>query len=472
MDLFTIVQLIQSLWVVYIVVMLFVKFRNGVAAYLAYIFLVPYMKIPIGEIELQWNLINIIVLIAFFVHQKKLEIKPSKYDWRPLLPFIIYFGVSLLIMPFQEDTPLSYAFNSWRMQVMKFLILPFVIWNDILIDKKSLSLYRKITIGCIVIAVLYGLFLTTMPGVNPYMMVISAANGEEFNLAYAAGYSGNTEYDAFEEGDDVEFKNDIILEEGRLFGRISSVFAHPMTFGLFLGFALLFLYRNKEHISKWLLYVMSLAILTDVIVCGVRTVIVALLAIIPILLIELRKFKLVFILAIIGIILLGIFANHPPLSNYLGSIIDDNSSNVSGSSLEMRISQLNGCFHEIQYSLLAGKGFGWTGYFLSQNEGHPTILNFESLIYVILCNSGIIGLFLWIYMSVKIIRFNDLYERSKAVLLQSLLVFYLTYACITGDYGYMQYYILFYILMCGEGQVSKRAKERHEDSFSIGTKSK
>lgn len=458
MDLFTIVQLLQSLWVTYIVVMLFVKFRNGVAAYLAYIFLVPYMKLSIGGFVLQWNLINIIVLIAFFVHQKKQRIKLSKYDWRPLLPFVIYFGVLLLLMPFQDDVPFSYAFDTWRMQVMKFLILPFVIWNDILIDKESLRLYRKITIVCIVIAALYGLFLTTMPGVNPYMMVVSAVNGAEFNLAYAAGYSGNMDYEASGEGNDISFKNDIILNDDRLFGRISSVFAHPMTFGLFLGFALLFLYRNKEYISKRLLYVMSLVILADVIVCGVRTVIVAMSAVIFFLLVKMRKFKDVFIFAIIGIILWGIIANSPSLSNYLGSIFDDKSSDVSGSSLEMRISQLNGCFHEIQNSLLTGKGFGWTGYYISQHEGHPTMLHFESLIIVVLCNFGIIGLFLWFYISAKIIRFNALYERPTAILLLSLFLFYLTYACITGDYGYMQYFILFYILMCGEGQVSKRAK--------------
>ena len=458
MDLFTIVQLLQSLWVLYIVVMLFVKFRNGVAAYLAYIFLVPYMKLSIGGFVLQWNLINIIVLIAFFVHQKKQRIKLSKYDWRPLLPFVIYFGVLLLLMPFQDDVPFSYAFDSWRMQVMKFLILPFVIWNDILIDKESFRLYRKITIVCIVIAALYGLFLTTMPGVNPYMMVVSSVNGAEFNLAYAAGYSGNMDYEAFGEGNDISFKNDIILNDERLFGRISSVFSHPMTFGLFLGFALLYLYRNREHISKKLLYVMTFVILTDVMVCGVRTVIVALFAVIIFLLIKLRKTKYIFIFAITGTILWSIIANSPWLSNYLGSIIDENSFKVGGSSMEMRISQLNGCFHEIQNSFLTGKGFGWTGYFLSQHEGHPTMLYFESLIIVILCNSGIIGLFLWIYMSAKIIKFNNLYERPTAILLLSLLLFYLTYACITGDYGYMQYFILFYVLMCGEGLISKRTK--------------
>ena len=458
MDLFTIVQLFQSLWVLYIVVMLFVKFRNGVAAYLAYIFLVPYMKLSIGGFVLQWNLINIIVLIAFFVHQRKQGIKLSKYDWRPLLPFIIYFSTSFFLMPFQGDVPLNYAFDSWRMQVMKFLILPFVIWNDILVDKESLRLYRKITVACIVIAALYGLFLTAIPGINPYMMVVSAVNGTEFNLAYAAGYSGTTDYDAFEEGDEIEFKNNITLNDERLFGRISSVFSHPMTFGLFLGFALLYLYRNREHISKKLLYVMTFVILTDVMVCGVRTVIVALFAVIIFLLIKLRKTKYIFIFAITGTILWSIIANSPWLSNYLGSIIDENSFKIGGSSMEMRISQLNGCFHEIQNSFLTGKGFGWTGYFLSQHESHPTMLYFESLIIVILCNSGIIGLFLWIYMSAKIIKFNNLYERTTAILLLSLLLFYLTYACITGDYGYMQYFILFYVLMCGEGLISKRTK--------------
>ena len=457
MDLFTIVQQLQSLWVLYIVVMLFVRFRIGVAAYLAYIFLVPYMKLSISGFVLQWNLINIIVLIAFFVHQNKLKIRRTKYEWRPLLPFVIYFGVSLILIPFQDEVPLSYAFDSWRIQVMKFLILPFVIWNDILIDRKSLSLYRNVTIGCIVIATLYGLFLTTMPGVNPYVMVVSAVNGEEFNLAYAAGYSGNMEYEAFEVGNNLSFSNDIILNDDRLFGRISSVFAHPMTFGLFLGFSLLFLYRNMEYISKWLLYTMSLVILTDVIVCGVRTVIVAMLAVAFFLLIKLQKFKYVFIYAIIGTFIWGIIANSPSLSNYLGSIIDEKSSDIGGSSLELRLSQLNGCFHEIQDTLLAGKGFGWTGYFLSQNDGHPTMLHFESLILVILCNSGIIGLFLWIYMSARIVKFNALYERSTATFLDALLFFYLIYACITGDYGYMQYFILFYVFMCGERLVSKTA---------------
>ena len=436
MDIITIVQALQTLWVIFIVIMLFWRFRIGVAAYLAYIFLVPYMKIDIGGFTLQWNLINILLLVAFFLHREQHYDEVAEYDWRPLLPFIFYFGVSLLLMPFQDGLPFSEAINAWRTQAMKYLILPFVLWNDILDSYDSLRLYRNVTIGCIIIAVLYGLFLTTMPGINPYMIAISAANGEEFNLSYAAGNGG--------------MSDDTTLNEGRLFGRISSVFSHPMTFGLFLGLALFYLYRNKKNLHNYLLYGLVLIILIDIIVCGVRSVIGATVIAIMFMLIQSRNFKLFFITAIGGCSLWAFFTYIPALHDYLGSIIDTESSHTSGSSIELRISQLNGCFQEIRNTFLEGKGYGWSSYYTSQHGGHPTILYFESLIFVILCNSGIIGIILWGVMSVMIIKYNQWSERPIAALLNALFIFYIAYACITGEYGYMQFFILFYILMLGE----------------------
>ena len=436
MGLLTIVQVLQSLWIFFIVFMLFVKFRVGVAGYLAYIFLVPYMKIEIGEYSLQWNFINLLLLLAFILHRQQYLDKHKKYDWRPLMPFVFYFGVSLLLMPFQDGMPFSESLNMWRTHAMKYIILPFVIWNDILDCHKSLKLYRNVTIGCIIIAVLYGLFLTAIPGINPYMMLISAANGEEFDLAYAAGNGG--------------VYGDTTLNEGRLFGRISSVFAHPMTFALFLGMALFYLYRNKENLPMWLIGVMSLCIMTNIIVCGVRSVIGAMFFSLLFLLIKSRNVKFLLIASICGCFLLSLTLFSPSLKDYLGSIVDFESSHTSGSSIELRISQLKGCFEEVQYTYFEGNGYGWTGYYISQYESHPTILKFESLIFVILCNSGIFGMILWLAMSAMIIKFNKCNERSIAILLNSLFVFYIVYACITGEYGYMQYFIIFYILMLGE----------------------
>lgn len=437
MDILTIIQVLQSSWILFIAVMLFWKFRIGVAGYLAYIFLVPYMKIDIGGFTLQWNLINIILLFAFFIQRQQHYADDFEYDWRPLLPFAVYFGVTLLIMPFQEGVPFSEAINTWRTQVMKYMILPFVIWNDIRTDYNSLKLYRNVTIGCIIIAVMYGLYLTTMPGINPYMITISASNGEEFNLAYAAGNSG--------------LSDNTTLSDERIFGRISSVFSHPMTFGLFLGLAFFYLYINKENIHNWILYGLTLLIITDIIVCGVRSVIVATLIAFLFLLAQSRNYKLLFITAICGCVLWALITNIPVLNAYLGSVFDYGSSNISGSSLEMRMEQFNGCLQEIQNTPLEGKGYGWTNYYISQNEGgHPTMLFFESLIFVILCNSGIIGIILWIIMSVIIIKYNNWSEHSIASLFNALFVFYIAYACITGEYGYLQYFIIIYVLMLGE----------------------
>ena len=133
-DILTIVKVAQSLWIACIVIMLFWKFRIGVAGYMAYMFLVPYMKIDFGGLTLQWNIINILLLFAFFVHRQRDYDEQPPLDWRPLLPFALYFGISLLIMPFQDGLPFADAINSWRTQVLKYLILPFVLWNDICAD--------------------------------------------------------------------------------------------------------------------------------------------------------------------------------------------------------------------------------------------------------------------------------------------------------------------------------------------------
>lgn len=436
MDIITIIQSLQSLWIIFIMIMLIFRFHIGVAAYLAYFFLVPYMRIELGGVVLQWNFINILVLLTFFIHQHNTKNKRIKYDWRPLLPFVLYFGVSLLLMPFQDGLTFSESINSWRLQAMKYLILPFVIWNDIKANKASLKLYRNVTIGCIIIAVLYGLFLTTMPGLNPYMTAISAANGGEFNMAYAAGNSGT--------GDN------LTLNEDRMFGRISSVFSHPMTFGLFLGFALFYLYRNKIHTDKWLLYGLTILIIVDIIVCGVRSVIGATIIAVFFLLTKTRNIKLYITIAISICVIMIIVSFIPTLYNYIGSIFDKASSNTSGSSIEMRLLQLEGCFNEIDNDIISGKGYSWTSHYNSLFGGHPTMLYFESLVYVVLCNSGLIGVVLWLVMGICIVKYNNRRKQPIAALLNSLFVFYISYACITGEYGYMQYFIIFYILMLGE----------------------
>lgn len=420
------ISLLQGIWVFLIFIFLILRFKIGIALYLAYIMLVPYMNIKIGGIPLQWNFVNLIVLI---VSLYKFKTKNIRIDYKPFVPFLIYFGISFVLMIIQDGVPFHVEFNLWRIQVMKYLILPFALWNEMKTDISTIRLYRNVAIVCIFISVIYGLFLTTIPGVNPYMMLLSEANGDSFNSDYALAFG-----------------------EGRIFGRISSVYIHPMLFGAVLGLSLIYVFYNRERINKYLFAILFLSIIIDVFVCGVRSVIGGVAVAVVFFFLQARNYKLMIIAAIIGFVGYQIIINIPDLAVYIGSITDVNNKHqaVTGSSIDMRLEQLYGCFKEIQDCLFQGKGFGWTSYYHDIHGDHPIILAFESLIFVVLCNGGIIGIFMWAFMCFKIIKHNNQHELSTSSLLNSLLIFYIAYSCITGEYGYMQFFILFYILMLGE----------------------
>lgn len=84
--------------------------------------------------------------------------------------------------------------------------------------------------------------------------------------------------------------------------------------------------------------------------------------------------------------------------NYFGHFFDDviytithsESSDVSGSSLSMRISQLNAAYHYVENDLILGKGLNAIG---EAVERIPDLLGGESLLFYVLINRGIIGIF-------------------------------------------------------------------------------
>ena len=433
-----IISLIQGLWVGLIILMFFVKIRTGICLYVAYILLVPYMNINLG-INLQWNLVNILMLFALFVNTTGKSNRT--YDFRPFVPFIILYIAQLLELPFQNRVPLNYSFNAFRLDLMMNLIPSFVIWNYSSVDDSLKKQLRNTSIVCICIAFGYGLFLTTTGGINPYQIAISAANGVEWNKEYSA------------------------VVEGRLFGRISSVFAHPMNYGLFLGLSLVFLLSVKEHIKKYKMIIMAVGIILAIFLSGIRSPIGALFATVLAYLLLMHKIRLMVQVGLIGCIGYLIIMSIPEMANYVGSIFSDKGSNTEGSSLELRMTQLEGCIYEIRNNPLFGNGYGWTDYYKENFGDHPVIIAFESLIYVVLCNSGYIGIGIWAFFFVKLF-FNTKKIISNShivVYVLTLFTYYLSYTVITGEYGYMKFAVLFYtlILVCN-GEMPKRQKIKNK----------
>ena len=115
------IGVLQTLWIFLVLALMVVRFKVGLSLYLAYIILVPYMSISFGGILLQWNFINMIVLLMA-IYEFKIKRTNFKIDFKPLLPFLIYFCISLIMMPFQNGVPIGIQFDTWRMQLMKYMI--------------------------------------------------------------------------------------------------------------------------------------------------------------------------------------------------------------------------------------------------------------------------------------------------------------------------------------------------------------
>ena len=133
---------IQSWLTIIILVAFFVKLRIGLVLYLVYFFLVPYFNINFLGISLSWNFANILLLIAFVIDYYKHHGK-VRLDLRPFYPFIFFYAMMLIMMPFQEFVPTDIALNSWRASgSIGILTSDGVLFaGDLLIGEETLSKY-------------------------------------------------------------------------------------------------------------------------------------------------------------------------------------------------------------------------------------------------------------------------------------------------------------------------------------------
>lgn len=395
-----------------------------------YFILVPYMDIPFLGITFKWTLVIILILLGTL---KRMRLELYNLKFKLLAGFLFYYIICFFLMPLQSGEPYLWAINSWRGEFITYMIIPFCIWNVVRYDTSVLCYFRISLLISIAIACVYGLILTMMPGVNPYMILMQALHGAEFNDSYA-----------------------LAVGEGRLFGRISSVFTHPMAYAFFLGASMIYVIHIRRKLARIIYASMITIIVLNMITCGVRTVIAS--AVIAVGYIFFRKgsIRLLIKIGLILLFILFVVSLTPDLNDYLFSMFDSSSSEVKGSSLDQRVSQLSGVFYEIRHNILLGNGFNWRDYYLETKGNHPILLAFESIIFVILCNNGLFGIFIWLIIALlilKVIKFKGVYESRK--IHQALLIYFFMYAFITGVY--LQLYILFFTLMMAEDYVDKKS---------------
>lgn len=397
-------------------------------SYLIYMFIAPYIYID-GYI-IYARTIALFFLILYLIKYGKIL---KKQDYKPLYPFLfLIFGNFFLLI---TSGILETSFNSWLFSFSYYCFALFL-YGNIKTNPKATSFFSIVLFVTFCIITAYGLFLTTMPGINPYLMFINPVFGMEFNEAYAAGNSGlstNTE-----------------LVEGRLFGRISSVFNHPMTYGLNLGFFFIYCMYFLRNRPKILICVLS-CIFVAILVSGTRTPLGALAVTGLFIMLYMRKLKF-FIYGMIAFIFLiyGTQMISEEAGEYMASIINSDDSQTKGSSISMRLSQFEGCLEIIKNDFIFGKGYGWSSWYNGTYGTHPKALWFESILFSVLVNTGIMGFILWGIMILRyykyaVLNINDLYTRT---IILALMIYYLVYSLITGDFG-INYLLIFYIVLLG-----------------------
>ena len=426
-------DILFSIYIGLALIISFTRLKLGIAIYLSYVILVPYISINILGLNVGWNAANLIMFIAF-VYKFKMQNK-QLIDWKPLLPFMTYFILTLLLIPFQNSVPLDYMLNMWMRDAMMVLILPLILWNVMKNDSSAIKLFRQTLIISILIAALYGLFLTTTNGINPYQLLTAQLFGQESLESY---------YD---------------LGGGRMFGRISSVFRHPMSYAFFLGLSAVYVFYIRSKISKPIYAFFMIIILSNCIVCGVRSVLGGLAITIAYYFFICKDYKKM--TSIIIMFALGwlIIEQIPDLGAYVGSIADINNKQgtVEGSSIEMRLNQLEGCLKEVKSNPVFGRGYKWDIYYRELHGDHPIILSFESLLFVVICNSGFMGFVIWGILVYQSMKYNMKFA-TDIVVANCLVVFYIAYSTITGEYGYMRYFLIFYTMILAESYSSLEKK--------------
>lgn len=434
-----ILQLILSILSVLIIVLLFLRPQKGVLLYLIYFFLAPHLII--GSMVLGTRTEALLFLVAFLLTVSK---KTPPVVYKQLKPFLIFFLLQIILIPFSFDP--GFSFDSWLLNASQLIFVLFLASSFYLGDKTiSSNRIANVFFFIFVIIIGYGLYLTSIPGINPYQMILQPLFGGSFNEAYAAGQGGNTDLTT--------------LADGRLFGRISSLFSDPQKYALSLGlfFLYLFLYIKR----KWLLAILLIATGTAVVTSGVRTPIAALAVTSLFMLLYYRKYKyFCYALVAFGLLYYVVPLISSEAADYITSIVNSDDSDTKGSSMDMRISQLEACMDIMGQNPLFGKGIGWTGWYIDKYGGHPQALYFESLLFSVMCNMGIAGILIWIVFSISYIRTVNHYitEKSKRTILYSLFIFYITYTGITGDYGYLTLLAVFYVVIMGYDSFQKEEK--------------
>lgn len=399
----------------------FISTKWSVSLFIVHKIFLSVAYVTIGSFVFPSNYLALLIFVGYIIKNIR---RREHFCFVPVYYYIVYFLICACLSIFSWD--ISLCVSIIKSDFISIVLIPFVIINVAKFDEKSWAFIKKVVLLSIALTVVYGLFLIPLKGVNPYTI----------ELKKIVGGTG--------------FSEKWLMEEGRIFGRITGTFTHPMYYANYLLYSLIYVlylyFEKKDQVKKILVVVLFFCLMT----CGVRSGVMALMGVFAYFCLTMKKRKVFLYVGIASCSALLCFWLFPNFFDYVISpFVSDGNGYTQGSSFSMRFAQISKSFDAISGRELSGLGYGWTTWYLQQKGNHPYLLAFESLILKIVCEGGLVGtlLFVWLYMKLygsKIrMSLNELFCKL-------LITAYICFTLFTGDYLYSVYFLLFYSLVYGD----------------------
>lgn len=395
-------------WLAFLAITLVLAFRRtswGCCCLLVTRILIPecVRLTPFVDTSLNTSVIGVLLLAAMRdVILGKSKFLKDKY----VKSLLLFMAAFFIMLPMADTLDAGLQRSSW----FRFLstdILPAVIFVIAIRTRQDIITVLKVLGIVCIINCLYGC-LTIAMGANPYAFVL--------NQMYS---TRDEQADAL---------NALLSTRGGVM-TTSSTFEHANGWGYFLPitFVLFFyLYDLKKKIYSEKILVFILILLSvGVVICGKRSAYVSYIAFWGAYLILAHRIKMKYVFySVFGLLVVFIVISVIPELAKFQSILETSiffwddkllaRNDVGGSTMELRINQLFYPWVEIKDNLLFGHGFGWTGVYLSKTESiHPILYGFESIFSEAVCNGGIIGAGLWIWLFFKSFKYSASHHAKR-----------------------------------------------------------
>ena len=415
------IQRLLYLYILFVASVSIVSYKKGI--YLIWITLLFVPTIILEQvIKMRLSMLTILLLGSVI---SELRFGERRTVWKEFFSnnqkaIIVYLFISFTIVFLSQTVPLNVQFIRLveEISMLLFALQTFFLAKS---NEKSGLALKYIICSAIVYNIFYCVYFELIVRINPAGMP----------LYYLLGQGDN------------DFIVDMIdSERGGLDLRAQTVYRHPLSLGQYMLVLLpLFLMKGKSFFNL----VFSFLICVLIILSGSRGAVAPMILILFISMIKSFHFnfrKLVVLLTVIVIAISSIpdqqwekFTDKvEPFVAGLAFWDDEKQkeNDINGSSMEMRLNQIDAAFEEIDENPIFGRGYGYRDYWIFlHNDLHPELLGFESVFLLYLVERGWIGLFFFFFIVYYIYRLSK-NETISTITILLVFVGYLTSIIMTG----------------------------------------